>query len=297
MHPNNLNYLLIDKDETLGYFPSPGLYHFTIEFLEEQHTAGKKLIIATTAQIDNAKINLKRVNHLIHTYLCREHFQAQSATEVKQFYITPEGTIRDIDSQYKRRMDIIAAEERIQLEQEYIKLVEDNHKLNQQQQQRIQEIRTYLNQLVDIHTKEPFTLSTTRYENPYNKRYVFKDLHLARRYLDPKNYMTLRTIMIGDTKDGQITPASDPYTPVIVINNQQRSGNWQPISDIINILSENEKRYPWQQFDTLYTLGTKQIAERKNHDQLPIEISTIRLLNQTYELDTANNGRRIIVQP
>ncbi len=133
------------------------------------------------------------------------------------------------------------------------------------------------------------------YTNPYDPKFIFKDLHLIKRYLSPTKYHTLRTIMIGDDDDGNFAPASDPYTPVIVINNQQRSGYWDPLSIIIDLLFENKKNLPCEQFNELYTLGQKNKRKNINHDILETEISTIRLYNQTYELDRIDNGKRIII--
>ncbi len=237
--PNSPNYLLIDKDKTLGYFPNPGIYPLVAEFLKQLHDQNHQLVIASTAKTENTKRDLQQFDHLIHAYLCREHFRIQDSLglQIKDFFIDNEGNIKE----------------------------QPNH--------------------------QPMI----RYTNPYAQEYIFKDLHLARRYLNPKEYHKLRTVMIGDEDDGNFTPASDPYTPVIVINNQQRSGHWQPVTNLVNILFENEEQFPCEQFNQIYFLGEKRIDKRIAHDIEPTKISTIRLYNQTYELDRISNGKRIII--
>ncbi len=192
----HLNYLLLDKDQTLGEFLLPGFYPSAIEFLTQQHDSQRNLVIATTDKTQPTQRDLQPINHLLHTSLCREHFriQDQLGMNIKDFYLDKNGVI---------------------------------HELN--------------------NPKSP----VTRYENPYSQDYISKDLHLARHYLDPKNYKNLRTIMLGDKKD-TITARSDPYTPVIIISNQQRHGNWQPVSLLIDHLYHHPQKQPWQIFDEIH---------------------------------------------
>jgi len=193
-HP--LNYLLLDKDETLGDFRvNPTFYPSVIEFLTEQHNADRNLVIITTAPAADTKQHLQPINSLLHAYLCRENFriQDQFATIIKDFYLDHNGQIQELKD-----------------------------------------------------AKTP----SQRYENPYSPNYYYKDLHLARRYLDSKNYKTLRTIMLGDKNDA-IAAKSDPFTPLIIISNQQRNGNWQPVTHLLNQLYHDQNKEPWKIFDEI----------------------------------------------
>ena len=144
--PTPQNYLLLDKDDTLGNFPHPGFFPDVIHFLKQQHQLDRKLVIATYAPVKHTAENLLPLADILHASICREHFRCQDkqGTNIKDFYINVSGEI-----------------------------------------------------IETIKTDKPHIL----YENPYAPHYVFKDLHLARRYLDPKNYNHLRTVMIGDSND------------------------------------------------------------------------------------------------
>ncbi len=303
---SNLNYLLLDKDETLGIFPLNGFYPLVESFLNEQVEEGRKLVIATTDKRTSTLRDLKPIDQLIYTYFTRENFRAQSFTEIKQFYIDALHGICDVEKDYAIRGEILPLDERRRIDEEYaatlhLKDTSEDRKMREQSEQRLQDIRSFLNQMVHRETQQLFDVATL-YQNPYDYSYVFKDLHLIRLYLvqeahaTVEEHATLRTVMIGDMNDGIATPQSDPFTPVIVINNSQRCGNWQPVTDMLHVLYENLDEFPWQQFDGLYEMGIRMVGRREGLDREPIEISGIRLYNQRYELDRGNKGRRIVIQ-
>src|SRR3989338_3076309 len=96
--PTSLTYLLLDKDQTLGDFPTPGFYPGVAEFLQQQHESGRNLAIVTTDKTNETKRDLLSIDHLIHAYLCREHFRIQDkyATIIKDFYLDHNGQIQEL---------------------------------------------------------------------------------------------------------------------------------------------------------------------------------------------------------
>ncbi len=300
MTHTNLNYLLLDKDDTLGEFwHDEGIYPNVPEFLKAQQDASRKIVIVTSATTAGAKQHLQPIGQYIHRYIGREHFQEQPSFKIKRFYINQENIIREVNADYQPRSVALPPEEKAKLEQQRIEQRnlawdETDKEKQTQYRNRMEEISDYLDQLLNIQTGQPFDPSTL-YKNPYNPQLMRKDLHLVRRYLNSQHHQQLRTIMIGDLEDGMSTPKTDPFTPVIIINHEQRNGNWQPVSNLIDILYQTSQKTPWQIFNELHEQSTPETVQRNLLDYKPQQIRTIRFNNQTYELDTANDGRRIVL--
>ena len=298
----HLNYLLFDKDDTLGEFwNDTSIYPNVPQFLQLQQNASRKLVIVTSATTTAAKQHLQPIDQYIHRYIGKEHYQNQKvSSRYIQIYIDSENNVRELEIDYHPRSQTLPQAEVHQLEsqrKEQMNLAfnEKDKEKQTQYRNKMNEIENYLDQLLHKQTQQPFDPSTL-YQNPYNKDLIGKDLHLVRRYLDPQNYQHLRTIMIGDLGDGMTMPQTDPYTPVIVINHQQRQGNWQPVSNLIDILNLTSQKTPWQIFNELHKQGTPETVQRSLLAHTEQEIKTIRFNNHTYELDTANNGRRIVLR-
>lgn len=82
-----------------------------------------------------------------------------------------------------------------------------------------------------------------------------KDLYLARRLISPLEYQQLRTVMVGDWGDAQ-GYSSDPLTPLVVVSERVRAGEWNLVSTLVDLLFDNSKRMPWERFDELHTAET-----------------------------------------
>ncbi|OGY53377.1 MAG: hypothetical protein A2912_02015 [Candidatus Buchananbacteria bacterium RIFCSPLOWO2_01_FULL_40_23b] len=301
-HSTNLNYLLFDKDETLGEFwNDTGIYPAVPQFLQQQQNNQQKIVIVTSAITTAAKQHLQPIDQYIHRYIGKEHYQNQKvSSRYIQIYIDSENNVRELEIDYQPRSQTLPQAEVRQLEQQRteqrnLAWNETNKEKQTQYRNKMNEITEYLDQLLHKQTQQPFDPSTL-YQNPYNKDLIGKDLHLVRHYLDPQHHQHLRNIMIGDLGDGMTMPQTDPYTPVIIINHQQREGNWQPVSNLIDILNHKSQLTPWQVFDEIYQQGTPETVQRDLLDNSPQQIKIARFNNQTYELDTANNGRRIVVK-
>lgn len=96
----------------------------------------------------------------------------------------------------------------------------------------------------------PFDEST-EYRNPRLNPNISlsKDLLLARRIIDPVNYENLRCVLVGDSGDIRYA-ASDPYTPIVVISERQRKGDWTSVTVALDFLF-SQKETPWEMFDKL----------------------------------------------
>src|SRR3989338_4395577 len=94
--PTPQNYLLLDKDDTLGNFPHPGFFPDVIHFLKQQHQLDRKLVIATYAPVKHTAENLLPLADILHASICREHFRCQDkqGTNIKDFYINVSGSVR-----------------------------------------------------------------------------------------------------------------------------------------------------------------------------------------------------------
>ncbi len=294
------NYLFIDKDDTLGEFwNETGIYPNVTSFLEQQVRTNRKIVIATTATVAGAKEHLKSLDYLINCYIGREHFISQG-NSIEKKYVASDGAIHNVSDDYYERMNILSQSKIADLKKKMDELLDisqiDDNSNSDQHLDRYSQLSEALYGLIHKQTSELFDDATT-YQNPYQLEYVGKDLHLSRRYLAPRDYDLLRTVMIGDLGDGISVPQSDPFTPVVVINPSQREGNWLPVGILLDSLYSEQAQFPWEVFDLFYAQGTKSTVKRSLLDYQPQEVSTFILNEVHYDLDQANGGRRIVIKP
>jgi hypothetical protein len=251
-----LDVLFLDKDNTLGRWncASPGLFNGARDFLESQKSLGRKLYVATTGTRSSVK-DIPEIASLLERYLAREDLDMK---ERGRLYVLPDGTMRNIYEDYVPREDFETTEVREALDQESKERADRLRKLPLDSSERaalqkeINSFFDYWGEFLHKETRVPFD-PTTEYKNPYVPC-LYKDLHLARRLISPLNYAEQRTLMVGDNGDasGHI---SDPETPLVVVSDRVRAGEWSLVTIVVNHLFSDVERTPWQRFDELYRGG------------------------------------------
>lgn len=88
------------------------------------------------------------------------------------------------------------------------------------------------------------------YQNPYSPDGFLKDLLLARRHVSYRDFDRLHAVLIGDTTEESVAP-SDPQTPVVVISDRNRAGDWVSMATITDHLFASTD-YPWEVYDRLF---------------------------------------------
>ncbi len=266
--------LFLDQDGTLGDFDikKSGLFPGVIEFIRSQREAGRGPYIATTSSEQNRHV-LSEIEPLL-GYFGRESFDACNYPH----YIAPDGTPRPIKSDFCRRKELDLDEVRGK-QKEFDELFQslepsDHSPETEIRRARFFELSEWLGMLVSRKTLEPFDEST-RYQNPFTERGFFKDLYLARRIIAPEDYKDLRTVMVGDY--GDLTPVfSDPETPLLIISLDTRSGNWNPVSVMLNVLYD-PKAKPFEVYDALFAQSrlAEGNVEINGHREKPYSIQEL----------------------
>ena len=215
----------------------------------------RELYIATAAG-ESGRVHLAEGDHLLTDYFGSEKIN----TSLKELYCLPDGIFRVISEDYKDRIWTLPQEESARLLAEAKQLCDQkaaarDHSLRDHWQNKIEAFWKEWGTMINIKTGEPFD-ETTRYQNPYlGEGYHMKDLHLARRLISPLEYNQLRTVMVGDREDA-FSYCSDPLTPLVVVSNRVRKGEWNLVSTVVDFFFDNQAKMPWQCFDELHTAET-----------------------------------------
>jgi len=279
--------LFLDKDKTLGNWDSrnSGLYPGVIDFLASQKCLGRKLYVATTGTRSSIK-DCPEISPLLERYLAREDLDMNSRGRL---YVLPDGTMRNVYDDYVDRKELESDEVRAALDNESRERGDRFWKLPPGQerdalQEEINRFFDYWGQLIHRETKLPLDTST-EYKNP-SVPCLYKDLYLARRLISPQNYAEQRTLMVGDGGDA-MGHVSDPETPLVVVSDRVRAGEWDLVARVVNHFFSDPERKPWQMFDGLY-------SKRKNVKKNPRKI---KFMKETYEMEVNKYNGRIIYCP
>src|SRR3989338_625156 len=249
--------LFFDKDHTLGEFSKidKGLYPRVIDFLNNQFEKGIGLYIATDAGEAGRK-HLEKIDFLLDGYFGREKIGSERGT----LYVLPDGNIRRLYDDYCSRCSLLPEKKQSRLNDLLYKLADmkDDFSLSidkrKEIERRLEKFWKKCGRLVHSATKEPFDDSTI-YVNPNAEACgcaaFSKDIYLAKRLIDPVNYSDLRSVMVGDFGDEGVS-LSDPETPLIVISNGVRSGEWHYISSMVDRLFSSQDEKPWQVYDRIF---------------------------------------------
>jgi hypothetical protein len=242
---------LFDVDSTLGDF-SPGkigLYPGVVNFLRLQ--AEKRRLYTASNSGDGGS---KRIGE------ARQFFEAcfgsNEVNSSKIHYIREDGMPRLMANDYIMRFDVQTEEIQALVKENErlgdLLLTDEHFMVESEAANELRRKYAELSQCLDVYvhklTGELFDESTV-YQNP-NIRGSFKDLLLAKRIVSPQSYQELRTVMVGDYGDIS-TVFSDPETPLIVVNNTQRQGDWNPVTVMLDLLYAREEK-PFQVFDEMY---------------------------------------------
>lgn len=258
-----------DVDMTLGNWDrGTGLFPGVVEFLKLQ--AEKRRLYTASNSNDGGNERISKARQFFEACLGINEIDSS-----KFHYIREDGMprLRELDYFERRKVQI---EEIQELERE--KNILDDLLLTDEYWQveseaanelrrKASELNTYLDVYVHKETLEQFD-DSTRYQNPHNKPGFYKDLLLAKRIASPKAYKDLKTVMVGD--DGDVLAAfSDPETPLIMINNTQRQGDWNPVSVMLDLLYRSKEK-PFQMFDEMYNTSVvaKDLAESFELDSM-----------------------------
>lgn len=261
-----MDVVFFDKDSTLGEFcdGACGLYPHVGDFLESQRQLGRKLYVATTAG-EGGRQNLIDVADKFEGYFGREQI---NVSRREAFYFLPDGTIRNILDDYQRREKFESEERQKELDDELWEYKERLFSLRLGTPERealekvVVDFLAHWDKYLHKETREPLDDSIV-YQNPHlDGGASSKDLHLARRIIAPVDYEDLRTVMVGDYGDIS-TPASDPETPLIVISNDVRKGNWQLVATMLNKMFSNGSM-PWQVYEEMFSQSTPREDGKSN---------------------------------
>jgi hypothetical protein len=244
--------VFLDKDGTLGNFGpgGKGLYPRTSKFLKQQKRKKRKLYVVTFANAAG-RAHLKGMP--LDGYFGREKLDPTTI----ELYILPNGEIRNIRDDYERRETFETKETRNRLRQESLERADRMQAIRgdtaekSRLQQEINDFFNYWRTLLHKETKKPFD-EATRYQNPNDQLCFLKDLHLVRRLISPQGYDELNAVMVGDTLD-ESTVTSDPKTPLIVVSNRVRSGEWGLVEDVLDPMLSDGGTQAWERFEALYS--------------------------------------------
>lgn len=287
--------IFLDKDKTLGcfYAGEKGLYPNVIDFLDLQKQKERKLYITTTAN-DEGRKHLADISDKLDGY-----FGSQQIDSSYLLYILPDGRIRNVYDDYIERKEFESKRKRKKLDDEAGARAERLNTLpfNSEERATLQkEINTffdYWGQLLHKETREPFD-EYKRFTNPYGK--FSKDLYLARRLIAPHDYESLRTVMVGDLGD-DTTVLSDPQTPLIVISNNVREGNWQIVAKMLDKLFSDDNLMPWEVYDHLFNESTKNQPSKRSNFRDDGETRSLSLNGIKIALRKGSRDERIIYCP
>jgi len=259
-----MDIVFFDKDSTLGKFHdgASGLYPNVDNFLDSQRKLGRKLYVATTAG-EGGRQHLVNVADKLDGYFGSE----QINVSIRQaFYFLPDGTIRNILDDYMRRKEFESPQRQKELDDgsyergDRLFALPYGSEEREQLQKVINDFFAHWGQYLHKETREPLDDSIV-YQNPHlNGGAHSKDLHLARRLIVPIGYEQLRTVMVGDYGD-RTTVSSDPETPLIIISNDVRKGNWQMVSVMLDRMFSNGSM-PWQVYEEMFKGSTPREDEK-----------------------------------
>ncbi len=256
--------LFLDKDNTLGDWACDEcFYPGAVAFLRQQKERERELYIATTAG-EAGRIHVAEVDHLLTGYFGREIIDGSR----RSLYCLSDGTFISIFDDYKDRIWTLPKEEsdRLLLEAEQLCDRKASTRIDTEKeslQQQLDEFWKKWGELISIKSGEPFDEST-RYRNPHLRGASHpKDLYLARRLISPLGYENLRTVMIGDRADAY-SYCSDPFTPLVVVSERVRAGEWNLVSTLVNLLFDTSEKMPWEHFNELHTAETV-ILQNENY--------------------------------
>lgn len=190
---------------------------------------------------------------------------------VDALFLDQNGWPQFVEAHYAKRIDFMRAERKEKLEQA---LLERDSVLTQLEKARLRgsseyaekdrefaKLKRFSERLLSRNTREPFD-ENTRYQNPYLERQHKKDLHLARRWIAGSNFAEPYVVMVGDTSDKGVN-VSDPSTPVVVVSDAVRRGNWVLVENILDVLLHSAVEEPLKVYDCLYRASSS-LGDRRS---------------------------------
>lgn len=277
--------IFLDKDGTLGEFSSgaPGLFPNVRAFLENQKQKQRYLYVTTIAN-HKSRSHLVDIEDLLSGYFGGDTIGVDGSG----LYVLPDGQIRRIDEDYLKRREFESEDRQQALwaeaDERSNRLDSLRYGTNERRilEQEINDFFDYWTELFHKETRELFDRSTT-YQNPYMSGGLpHKDLFLARRLISPTDYTGLRTVMVGDGGDIRVV-GCDPETPLIVISNEVREGNWSLVSNILDHLFSDQSKKPFVMYDSLFAQGAN------SGEKVALTIS-----GSEYSLENSRRGERIV---
>ncbi len=285
-----MDILFFDKDRTIGEFGvhGKGIYTGVAEFLHQQRRLDKEIYVATGAPRDElsdlAELGIDETH-----YLGKEDIFAHCSP---LRYYTPSGELRVVAEDYCSRAIFTGGRRIESLSQE---LYEKRKKALDAEEimaveAEIHSFNAYWGTLVHRKTEQPLDCSTT-YKNPYLGVSKIKDLYLARLLAaQSMGGKTLRAVMIGDQREkDKENIASDPETPLIVISDRTRGGEWRDVGMIANMLFSQQTQ-PWEVFESMFSKGN---ADHQKNS--PENRRIVNLEGMAFTLEKGNKNTRYIL--
>lgn len=250
--------IFLDQDDTLGMFLTTGSTFFpgTREFLTNQQNRAD-LYLASTGSQPVCEENMAELRDIFTGIFGREKIGTNA---IDTLFLDQDGWPKFVETHYAKRIDLMREERRRELEEA---LSRRNEVLTRLEGQRMRSTDEYManerefarlqrfsERLLHRETGKPFD-ENSRYENPHLEGNHKKDLHLARRWIAGSKYDELHAVMIGDNNDKGAN-LSDPRTPVIVISNAVREGNWFLLENILEVILHSSQDEPARVYDGIY---------------------------------------------
>jgi hypothetical protein len=272
---NQKEVVLVDKDGTLGYFYhlASGVFDGAKEFLAGQKKLKRRIYVATCGK-------KKRREELITIENNLDGFFASEDIDVltNPYYENEQRVLKKIADDYVNREKLLSLTQRVEIQdriyqrqEEFEELVERAKRIKincdlsyEEKEERIDSLNniinrldfsnlkdeTYLKQLVHKETGERLNPAKI-YRNPNCKNVVFsKDINLTKRLISPQDYDSLRCVMVGDENDVEGS-LSDPKTPLIVISQNVKYGDWGLVEIVVNKLFCDRLIETYEVFDEL----------------------------------------------
>jgi hypothetical protein len=307
--------IFFDRDGTLGHFGSDsygnktGFFPNALQFLKQQVEKKRNSYITTIGNKEGWEEHITEVDHLLSGHFGNAEIDLQ---KIGSLYFTPGGNLRKVSDDYATK-STLTPEEKDEVKRKEKELRNKQDELYQQlmdpklddDKQKVNEIAAKIGSLdnqinkltvkftscilVHKETGEPFDKSK-EYKNP-SEVTSKKDLYLARILVSPTDYANLRTVMIGDTHDA--SNRSDQETPIVVVSDQVREGNWGIVSIVLDQLFSDTRVKPFSIYNQLFVQGTNE-----NISGYGISTRTVSLGGIDYvceRSDDRRDGKRRII--
>ncbi|MFH0837447.1 MAG: hypothetical protein V1870_04920 [Candidatus Aenigmatarchaeota archaeon] len=198
--------------------------------MKTQKEKGRKLYVVTTAGIGSqTQLNRAGIYYLFNGYFGREMLDSRA------------GLYRNVDGEIRR--------------------ISDDYDTREIEQWRISQKKNIpfdkWDRVIGIQTRTSFDPNTI-YRKPTSERTYMKDLSIARKLVDPENYMNLRIVMVGDGGDVEFLETCSEIPLICVSGNRMDKSMISGISEwggvekmLDNMFLDN--RMPYKIYDEMFS--------------------------------------------